>query len=97
MSELLNWQLELVSKRHPGDTLRLYKAWDLATACARAGKKEEAVSWLEKLFEASGENLYLRGFLPQINNSAEFDNIRSEPRFQAIVKKMGLSEYQIPK
>jgi len=31
--------------------------------------------------------------LPEINNNPDFDNVRSEPRFQAIIKKMRLSEY----
>ena len=59
--------------------------------------KEEAIYWLEKLFEASRGDLYLKGLLPQLNNSAEFNNVRSEPGFQAIMKNMGLSEYQTPK
>jgi hypothetical protein len=32
-------------------------------------------------------------YLPGINNDHDFDILRSEPRFQAIIKKMGLSEY----
>ncbi len=94
---LLNFELELVRKRYPVDTFSLVKAWNLATTCARAGKKEEAVYWLERLYDASHDDLYFRGFLPGINNSGEFANIRSEPGFQAIVKKMGLSEYQTPR
>jgi len=52
------------------------------------GKKEEELSWLEKALK---ENLTS---LPEINNNSDFDNLRSEPRFQAIIKKMGLSEYK---
>jgi TolB-like protein/tetratricopeptide (TPR) repeat protein len=91
ISGLLNWQREFFHDRLP-DT-----GWSNATAYARIGKKDEAIYWLEKLLEASREDLYLKGFLPRINNSAEFDNVRSEPGFQAIMKKMGLSEYQTPK
>jgi tetratricopeptide (TPR) repeat protein len=88
---LLNWQLELVEEREPDN------AWGLATAYVRVGKKEEALDWLEKLFENSSGDLFYKGFLPRINNSAEFDNVRSEPRFQALMGKMGLSDYQTPK
>ncbi len=91
ISGLLNWQRELFHDRLPDI------GWSNATAYARVGKKEDAIFWLEKLYEASREDLYLKGFLPAINNSAEFDNVRSEPGFQVIVKKMGLSEYQISK
>jgi TolB-like protein/tetratricopeptide (TPR) repeat protein len=88
---LLNFQLELVEEREPDNV------WGLTTAYARVGKKEEALDWLEKLFENSSGDLFYKGFLPRINNSAEFDNVRSEPRFQALMGKMGLSDYQTPK
>ncbi len=97
ISGLLNFELELVQKRYPVDTFSLARAWNLATTFARAGKKAEAVYWLERLYDASHEDLYFRGFMPGINNSGEFADIRSEPGFQAIVQKMGLSEYQTPK
>jgi hypothetical protein len=55
------------------------------------GKKEEALYWLEKYFELKA----LR--LPYEINFPELNNVRSEPRFQALIAKMGLTEYQIPK
>jgi TolB-like protein/tetratricopeptide (TPR) repeat protein len=63
----------------------------LATNYAIIGKKEDALYWLEKTFENPPSDF------PRINNNPDFDNIRSEPRFQTIIKRMGLSEYQIPK
>ena len=59
----------------------------LASLYTKLYKKEEELSWLEK---ALNENLTN---LPEINNIPDFDNVRSEPRFQAIIKKMRLSEY----
>jgi hypothetical protein len=56
----------------------------------QVGKKEAALDWLEKAFKASLPDL------PFINSNPDFDSLRSEPRFQAIIKKMGLSEYQKP-
>jgi tetratricopeptide (TPR) repeat protein len=50
--------------------------------------KEEALKALEKAQEVR------ISALPRINNDPDFDYLRSEPRFQAIIKKMGLSEYQ---
>lgn len=32
--------------------------------------------------------------LPGINCDMDFEELRDEPRFQALIKKMGLSDYQ---
>jgi TolB-like protein len=79
---IFNWLIEKeLNKSKPNP-------WLLASLYSRQGKNEEALNWLE---EALKENLTI---LPYINNDPDFDNVRSEPRFQAIIKKMGLSEYQ---
>ena len=62
--------------------------WELATRYARVGKKEEALYWLEKYFDNRPSSL------PRINNNPELEILRSEPRFQEMIKKLGLSEYQ---
>ena len=54
----------------------------------KLGKKEEELMQLEKALKDNS------GGLPGINNDPDFDNLLSEPRFEAIIKKMGLSEYQ---
>jgi len=82
---LWNWLLELELKRSTPDP------GAMATRYAAVGKKEEALYWLEKYFDSQAINL------PRINNNPRFEILRSEPRFQAIINKMGLSEYQIPK
>jgi len=81
---LWNWLLELELKRSTPDP------GTLATRYAAVGKKKEALYWLEKYFDSKAINL------PRINNNPRFEILRSEPRFQAIINKMGLSEYQIP-
>jgi len=63
----------------------------LATSYARVGRKEEALHWLEKYFENRPTEL------PRINNNPQLEILRSEPRFQAMITKLGLSDYQIPK
>ncbi len=60
----------------------------LAVAYVKIGKKVEALGFLEKAFVNKLPDL------PLINNNPDLDNLRSEPRFQVIIKKMGLSEYQ---
>jgi TolB-like protein/Tfp pilus assembly protein PilF len=60
----------------------------LARWFSMLNRKSEALEWLEKTFENPPAGM------PRINCIPDFDNIRSEPEFQAIIKKMGLSEYQ---
>jgi TolB-like protein len=81
MNGLWNWLIESeLKKSNP-------EPFILAIDNAITGKKEEALDWLEKAFENPPP-----GFA-NINNIRDLDNLRSEPRFQAIIKKMGLSEY----
>jgi TolB-like protein len=82
---LSNWLIELELK---GSTP---SPGDLATSYAIVGKKEKALYWLEKYFDTQSI------FLPRINNDPDFEILRPEPRFQAIINKMGLSDYQTPK
>ena len=64
---------------------------------AMLGKKKESLECLKKVIELHsseipGTNLY-PDEIPRIYNSPNFDNLHSEPEFQAILKKMGLSGY----
>jgi len=54
------------------------------------GKKEEALDWLEKSLEENAPSI------PRINCIPDFEILRPEPRFQAMIRKMGLTEYQDP-
>jgi TolB-like protein/Tfp pilus assembly protein PilF len=79
---LWNWLIELeLKKSKPSPST-------LSNRYAKLGKNEEALFWLGKASENPPP-----GF-SGINNNPDYDNLRSEPRFQAIIKKMGLSEYQ---
>jgi TolB-like protein/tetratricopeptide (TPR) repeat protein len=65
---------------------------------AMLDKKKESLEYLRKIIELHssdipGTNIY-PDEIPRIYNSPNFDNLRSEPEFQTIIKKMGLSEYQ---
>jgi tetratricopeptide (TPR) repeat protein len=79
---ILNWLIELQLKESNPYPI------SLAEGYAKLGKKEESLNCLEKALQKKITTL------PYINNDPDFDNVRSEPRFQAIIKKMGLSEYQ---
>jgi len=53
-------------------------------------RKEEALDWLEKACEERHSMVY------NIYYAWPFKSLRSEPRFKAIIEKMGLSEYIKP-
>ena len=55
---------------------------------AMLGKKDQAIGCLEKV----SENPPLQFF--RINNYYDFNSLHSESKFQAIIKKMGLLDYQ---
>ncbi len=85
ISGILNWLImRQLNSRNPNAVL-------LSKWYAILGQKKEALNWLEKAYENPAP-----GFA-SINNFPDFDNLRSDQRFQAIIKKMGLSEYQTPK
>lgn len=77
--------IELELKTENPDPYRLARWYSLLN------KKNNALDWLEKTMENPPS-----GFA-SINNLSDFNNLRSEPRFQAVINKMGLSEYQEPK
>lgn len=58
--------------------------YQLAKSYALLGEKEQALDWLEKSLEN-------RDFLlPFVNADPIFDELRTEPRYQAVVHRMGL-------
>jgi TolB-like protein/Tfp pilus assembly protein PilF/predicted Ser/Thr protein kinase len=58
--------------------------WQIGTLYTRAGKKDKALEWLEKAFEARDGNLIYLSVDPI------FDYLRDEPRFQDLLRKMNL-------
>jgi tetratricopeptide (TPR) repeat protein len=58
--------------------------WQVATLYTRAGMKEEALDWFDKAYEAHDPNM------PYLSIDPIFDDLRPLPRFQAILKRMGL-------
>lgn len=58
--------------------------WQIATLFTRAGKNDLALDWLEKALDVHDPNM------PYINIDPIFDDLRQEPRFQNLIKKVGL-------
>jgi hypothetical protein len=76
---VLNWLIEI----NPKDYL------SNVTWYALLGKNDQALGCLEKVSENPPV-----GFC-KINNNYNYNSLRSDLRFQVIIKKMGLSDYQI--
>lgn len=64
--------------------VRYVTPWRIATMFTRAGKKEEALNYLEKAFHSHDANM------PYISADPIFDGLRKEPRFQALLEAMEL-------
>jgi serine/threonine-protein kinase len=58
--------------------------WQIGTLYTRAGKKEEALDWLEKAFEARDPNV------PYLSVDPIFDDLRANPRFQELIQRLNL-------
>jgi serine/threonine-protein kinase len=58
--------------------------WQIATLYTRAGMNQEAIDWLEKAYQAHDQNM------PYISVDPIFDEMRNEPRFQDILRRMKL-------
>ena len=59
--------------------------WQIATLYIRAGKKGKALPWLERAYEEHDVNM------PYIGVDPIFDELRDEPRFKELLRKMKLS------
>jgi serine/threonine-protein kinase len=60
--------------------------WQIATFYTRAGKNAEALEWLERAHAEHDANM------PYISIDPIFDGLRDEPRFQALLHRMGLPQ-----
>ncbi len=61
-----------------------FPSWQIATLYCRAKKKEASLEWLEKAYTEHDSNM------PYISVDPLFAFLRDEPRFQNLLKKMGL-------
>jgi tetratricopeptide (TPR) repeat protein len=70
--------------KQPGG--RSFPPFVIATYYARLGQKEEALTWLERGYEQRDFRITL------MSVAWELDGLRSEPRFVALVQKIGLPQ-----
>jgi len=59
-------------------------SWQIGTLYTRAGKKDEALEWLEKAYQAHDPNM------PYISVDPIFDILRDDPRFRDLLRRMNL-------
>ncbi len=82
MNGLLKWLIEHELKNSQPSYLTLARIYNML------GNKDAVLDCLEKAFENPPPGI------ARINNDPDFDNLRSEQRFQELILKMGLSGYQ---
>ena len=64
---------------------RIYvPAYDIAVVHMGLGEKDQALEWLSKAYEERS------GFLVYIKCDRRFDGLRSDPRFESLLKQVGL-------
>ena len=63
---------------------RFVTPWQIGTLYTRAGDAGRALDYLERAFEARDPNL------PYLSVDPIFDFMRGEPRFQALIRRLGL-------
>jgi eukaryotic-like serine/threonine-protein kinase len=82
------WQknLELTLKGYAQAGTRYFPALSLAAAFARVGNKDKALEWLEKSYVEKDGNITL------IKSTPDFDNLRDDPRFLNLVRRLGLPQ-----
>ncbi len=88
----LGWVLGLAGKMEEADAILedlerrrdrgYFSAWLLAHVHLGLGQNNEAITWLEKAVEEHD------GILSYVNRVYTLDPLRSDPRFQALLKKM---------
>jgi tetratricopeptide (TPR) repeat protein len=60
--------------------------WQIGTAYTRAGEGDLALDYLERAFEERDPNI------PYLSVDPIFDYLRDEPRFRAMIERLGLPE-----
>jgi serine/threonine-protein kinase len=61
-------------------------SWQIGTLYTRAGKNDEALEWLEKAYEEHDGNM------PYISVDPIFDDLRDNPRFQDLLRRLNLPQ-----
>jgi serine/threonine-protein kinase len=61
-----------------------YSQWRIAALYADLGEHDQAIDWLERAYESH------YGFMMYVKVFPDFYRLHDEPRFRALLEKMGL-------
>jgi TolB-like protein/AraC-like DNA-binding protein len=90
---VLKWMLEQSLTNHQPNPLSIARFYALL------GNNKEALDWLEKALAVHSsrtpEILNSGDEIARINIDPVYKNLRTEPRFQALINQMGLSDYHV--
>ncbi|HEX5602929.1 MAG TPA: hypothetical protein VFX63_10280, partial [Pyrinomonadaceae bacterium] len=75
-------EISLLKERSKG---QYESSAELARLCAMIGQKDEAFYWLNKAYESRADALIY------IKVDPRYDNLRSDPRFSDLLKRVGLA------
>jgi hypothetical protein len=78
------WQ-KVLEQREAVAARRYVEPYGFATIYARLGEKEQTLRWLEKAY------LERSMFMTRLTHDPSFDSLRSEPRFQDLIRRSALS------
>ena len=78
--------MKLLSELKQEATLGYVQPYTLALIYVGLGDKEEALNWLEKQMSGRSETANTYAVAP------ELDDLRDDPRFKAMLKRMNLPE-----
>lgn len=75
---------ELLAKLSETSRERYVSSYEIALICAAMGEHERAFEWFDRAFEERS------GWLPYLNTEPRLDHLRSDPRFKALIVRIGL-------
>lgn len=79
MKQVVELKLQLAKRRYVDPA-------EIAFSYASLGDKDQAFAWLEKAYSEKSNSL---GY---IKVTSHMDGLRSDPRYEALLKKMGLPQ-----
>lgn len=79
ITEVRNILADLLRMREEGQAVET----EIGGVYVSLGEKDKAIEWLEKAYERRA------GYILWINPDTTFDDLRPDPRFQALLKKIG--------
>jgi TolB-like protein/Tfp pilus assembly protein PilF len=78
--------VQLVKQMHEIAAQRYVSAYSFAVAYAGLGERDQALQWLEKSYQDHSSDV------TYVKTEPRFDNLRADPRFGDLLRRIGLSQ-----